>query len=186
MRAVFDFNYDDLVAFNNYKLNSSPVQKKNAARNLVFCLIGAVLVLGGEIVFGSGFKRPWPSVLCALGFLYLAFAYKQVNFITMKRLLKKLLEHKNSIDIFGENKLELFDDFMRSEVEGRIWEVSYAKINRIESNGRTLYLYYGSLSMIPLKLNAFAGPQEKMAFLDCLTVKLPGPMTEVKAHIDPA
>lgn len=160
---------DDFLNFNEYHMARSASVKRImlALRLLVPALLSlAILALRPDpaapslIVFG---------LISVAWFFYLPRSMRK----SIRKRVGKILQTQEGHGLTGNFELRLEDGGIRL-INGNLEkEYPYASLQSVARDGDALYLYFGGRDAVQIPAAAFAGQEERQAFLDALERKTP-------------
>ncbi len=143
MKIKYAVDISDIVAFNQFHLDTSPLVRKQRIKMLVF----AALVYGSVALLMASGKHSIYNVsvfvIVYAGFMFWYLRYgRKVN---VKRIMRIYAGGKNT-GIFGEHELELLPDGIREVTSVNEHITKFSGIEKVEATETHVFVFFSSLS----------------------------------------
>lgn len=143
MKIKYRVDISDIVAFNQFHLDTSPLVRKRRAMMLIL-----VAIVYASIAFFMASSKH--SVYNAVVFMivYICFLVWYLRYgrkVNVKRIMKIYAGGKNT-GIFGEHELELLPDGIREITSVNEHITKYEGIERVEATETHIFVFFSSLS----------------------------------------
>lgn len=143
MKIKYKVDISDIVAFNQFHLDTSPLVRKQRIKMLIFAafVYGSVALLMGSGKHSIYNMSVFVIVYACFLFWYLRFGRK----VSLKRIKQIYASGKNT-GTFGEHELELLPNGIREVTSANEHITKFEGIERVEATETHVFVFFSSLS----------------------------------------
>lgn len=157
MRAEYDLQPDDVVAFYLYH-NAHAPENRRARRNTFRMGMAALVLVCGTIAVTSrnpaeAFATWWPLVLLPLVFALLPFWHASS---AMRKPIEQRVLRSAHASQLGRQEIELTADGLRIRNPYGATELRWGAVRRIASSGEHLFIYIGPEAAVAIPRRGFS------------------------------
>jgi hypothetical protein len=159
-RVEYDLTLDDHLGFQMHVAERSPTIRRLRLLWIVFCCVvfasGASVMVLADLLWAA-------ALIGALCVGYLPFYRADCRRSTRGRMKRMLAERGDPGT--GRAVVEIGPDGLRSELAGAEARYPWSAIKHIERSGGATYVFVSSVMAVIIPDRAFAGAQEREAFV---------------------
>jgi Ca2+/Na+ antiporter len=166
LKIKYTVDISDIVAFNQFHLDTSPLVRKQRIKMLIF-----VAVVYASIAFFMATGKHSIYNMSVFVIVYACFLFWYLRFgrkVSLKRIKQIYASGKNT-GTFGEHELELLPDGIREVTSVNEHITKFSGIEKVEATETHVFVFLGSLS-------AYVIPKSKISegCLDAFVTALRG------------
>lgn len=170
MEVEYNLAEDDMVAFNEYHLRTSPATRRwrsvKAFFVLVLFVLGIVIFTSARAAFARGEDLPSYLVLLFLAFVILLFLVVQRPHRGIRKAVRKMLKQGRDRD--SSSRLRVALDKLAIRVVGELTETTtkWPAVEKVVSTQDHLFIYTGSAAALIIPRRAFSEEWQFQGFVE--------------------
>lgn len=172
MKLQYIVTPDDFIQFNLWSQSRLVTIEKNIEKVKRLSIIFSILlILYTLLIWKFQGMGTYMFCLLAVSYIYRAVTYRKSYMQGTKHNIRDMINEGKYIECFGPTLLELGQDKLYQEREGRTLICPYSKIQEVAINANCVYVMVGTATVCVVPFSAFMSEQQMLEFVRVIKQK---------------